>query len=86
MAEIISSIRHSLAFHRTEVQFLIIGLSEQLSKLAYPSDLFPTVIPAPLPCSSPVPNLGMFFNKNLTFSGHITQLFRTNYRPIQVHQ
>ena len=49
-------------------EFLIIGLREQLNKLACPPDLCPKDITFPVPYSSPVRNLGISFNKNPTFS------------------
>jgi hypothetical protein len=72
-----------LCLNPSKTEFLIIGLREQLSKLAYPSDLSPTDLTSPAPYSSSVRNLGIIFDKNLTFADHITQLSRTCYMHIR---
>ena len=73
----------NLCLNPSKTEFLITGLREQLNKLAYPPDLCPTDLTSPVPYSSPVRNLGIIFDKNLTFSDHITQLSRTCYMHIR---
>ena len=68
-----------LCLNPSKTEFLIIGLHEQLGKLIYPFDLSPTDLNTPVPYSSPVRNLGIIFDRNLTFADHITQLSRTCY-------
>ena len=69
----------------SKTEFLIIGLREQLSKLTYSSDLFPTDITSPAPYTSPVRNLGVIFDKNLTFADQhhqaISNLLYAHSRP-----
>ena len=72
-----------LCLNPSKTEFLIIGLREQLNKLDYPSDFSQTDPTLPTPYSSPVRNLGVIFDKNLTFSDHITQLSRTCYMHIR---
>ena len=43
-----------LCLNPSKTEFLIIGLREQLNKLAYPPDLCPTDLTSPVPYSSPV--------------------------------
>ena len=68
-----------LCLNPSKTEFLIIGLREQLGKLVYPSDISPTDLTSPMPYSSPVRNLGIIFDRNLTFADHITQLSHTCY-------
>ncbi|PGH37857.1 MAG: hypothetical protein CRN43_18665, partial [Candidatus Nephrothrix sp. EaCA] len=72
-----------LCLNPSKTEFLIIGLREQLSKLTYSSDLFPTDLTSPAPYTSPVRNLGVIFDKNLTFSDHITKLSQICYMHIR---
>src|SRR6218665_837528 len=59
-----------LCLNASKTKFLVIGLREQLSKLIYSSDLLPTDLTSPVPHTSPVRNLEIICNKNLTFSDH----------------
>src|SRR6218665_928839 len=70
MTQISASITTNiLCLNPSKKEFLIIGLREQLSKLTYSADLFPTDLTSPEPYTSPVHNLGVIFDKkNLTFS------------------
>src|SRR6218665_479990 len=72
-----------LCLNPSKTEFLIIGLCEQLSKLTYPSNLFPTDLTSPASYTSPVRNLGVIFDKNLTFADHITKLFQICYMHIR---
>ena len=56
-----------LCLNASKTKFLVIGLREQLSKLTY-SDLVPTDLTSPAPYTSSVRNLGVIFDKNLTFA------------------
>src|SRR6218665_2165650 len=67
-----------------QFSFIIIGLREQLSKLTYSYDLFPTDLTSSVLYTSQVCNLGIIFHKkNFTFTDHITQLSRTCYMYIR---
>ena len=72
-----------LCLNPSKTDFLIIGLHEQLGKLVYPSDISPTDLTSPVPYSSPVRNIGVIFDRNLTFADHITQLSCTCYMHIR---
>ena len=65
-----------LMLNLSKTEFLIIGLREQLNKFIYSSDLFSTDLTSHvgLPYTSPVPNFGIIFDKNLTVADHITKL------------
>src|SRR6218665_667090 len=67
----------------SETEFLIIGLRDQLSKLTYSSDLVPTDLPSPALYTSPVRNLGVIFDKNLSFADHITKVSQICYMHIR---
>src|SRR6218665_1762586 len=67
----------------SKTEFLIIGLREQLSKLTYSSDLVPQDLISPELYTSPVRNLGVIFDKNLTFADHITKLSQICYMHIR---
>src|SRR6218665_1344891 len=51
--------------------------------LGYCSDLFSTDLTSPAPYTSPVRNLGIIFDKNLTFADHITKLSLICYMHIR---
>src|SRR6218665_2536236 len=72
-----------LCLNPSKTEFLIIGLREQLSKLTYSSDLVPTDLTSPELYTSPVRNLGVIFDKNLTFTDHINKLSQTCYMHIR---
>src|SRR6218665_3330434 len=64
-----------LCLNPSKTEFLMIGLSEEFSKLTYSSDLVPTDLTSPAPYTSPARNLGVIFDKkNLTFADYITKL------------
>src|SRR6218665_1546120 len=67
----------------SKTEFLTIGLPKQLSKLTYSSDLVPTDLTSPELYTSPVRNLGVIFDKNLTFADYITKLSQTYYMDIR---
>src|SRR6218665_2341876 len=56
---------------------------EQLSKLAYSFDLVPQDLTSPELYTSPVRNLRVIFDKNLTFADYITKLSQTCYMHIR---
>src|SRR6218665_1206052 len=66
----------------SKTEFLIIGLREQLSKLTYSTGLFPADLTS-APYTSPVCNLGVIFDKILTFADHITKLSQIRYMHIR---
>src|SRR6218665_1116925 len=72
-----------LCLNPSKTEFLIIGLREQLSKLTYSSDLVPQDLTSPELYTSSVRNLGVTFDKNLTFADHITKLSQTCYMHIR---
>src|SRR6218665_1747453 len=51
--------------------------------LGYCSNLFSTDLTSPVPYTSPVRNLGIIFDKNLTFADHITKLSQICYMHIR---
>src|SRR6218665_207166 len=51
-------------------------------QLSYSSDLFPTDLTSPAPYTSPVRNVGVIFDENLTFADHITMLSQICYMHI----
>src|SRR6218665_4063424 len=72
-----------LCLNPSKTEFLIIGLREQLSKLNYSSDLLPQDLTSPELYTSPVRNLRVIFDKNLTFADYITKLSQTCYMHIR---
>jgi len=71
--------KYLLCLNHSKTEFLIIGFREKLSKLTHSSDLFLTDLTSPVPYTSPVRNLGVIFDKNLTFADHITKLSQICY-------
>src|SRR6218665_776318 len=74
-----------LCLNPSKTEFLLIGLRDQLHKIPDPSiSLNPnsasthTFTP-----TSPVCNLGVIFDQNLSFSDHITQLSRSCFMHIR---
>jgi len=74
-----------LCLNPTKTEFILIGLRDQLNKIPDPSiflktDSTPTHT---FTANSPVRNLGVIFDQNLTFSDHITQLSRSCFMHIR---
>src|SRR6218665_1709422 len=80
---------HLLCLNPSKTEFLLIGLRDQLRKIPDPSislnpDSASTHTFRRIP-TSPVRNLGVIFDQNLSFSDHITQISRSCFmhRPIR---
>ena len=74
-----------LCLNPSKTEFILIGLRDQLKKILDPSislnldsALTHTFTP-----NSPVPNIGVIFDQNLSFSNHITQLPRSCFMHIR---
>jgi hypothetical protein len=64
-------------------EFLLVGLPQQLSKLSNPLIHLPNnVILCPVHSAS-VPNLGVVFDSNLTFSHHISAVSKSCFYHIR---
>jgi|SRR6218665_1693974 len=74
-----------LCLNPSRTEFLIVGLSEQLSKLTYSSDLFPTELTSPctfhFPCTLHFSSLQSW--SHFTFTDHITTLSKISYMHIR---
>src|SRR6218665_3980291 len=76
---------HILCLTPSKTEFLLIGLRDQVKKISDPSislnpDSAQTHTFTP---TSPVRNLGVIFDQNLSFSDHITQLSRSCFMHIR---
>ena len=64
-----------LSLNPSKTEFLIIGLSQQLSKLRSPTIHLPNdVTLTPVEAVDSARNLGVIFDSNLTFSKHISAI------------
>jgi len=69
-----------LSLNPSTTEFLIFGLPQQLSKLNNPTNHLPNnVILSPV---VPARNLGVIFNKNLSFAQHISSTSKSCFHKI----
>src|SRR6218665_150067 len=74
-----------LCLNPSKTEFLLIGLRDQLKKIPDPSiSLNPdSALTHTFTPTSPVRNVGVIFDQNLSFSDHITQLSRSCFMHIR---
>src|SRR6218665_934168 len=71
-----------ICLNPSKTEFILIGLREQLKKIPDPSISLNSTSTHTFTPTSPVRNLGVIFDQNLSFSDHITHLSRSCFMHI----
>ena len=69
-----------LSLNPSKIEFLLVGLPQQLSELSNPITLLPNNVTLSPVCSAR--NLGVIFDSNLTFSQHISAVSKSCFYQI----